>query len=949
MNIYLSIIFAGLACYNIVAAPLSRISSEFQFSTLDQAEDTVLSLENYDTVVQNLKNNIWKNRTGPCFNSYLCTILKYACPLFKKLGWQVHKIKTSEGAEKEAIILDTSWPTIRNYAYRLIDSTSSSREAVSNNIAQLKAVLDEFGQIGPNKNGKTTKFDDVFKQTSNLYDTCIGRHIEGVKLFDLSELPDTGTASKDSFKKLLMDTLKNYSAFQEIMSMLVVSILNSEEQTAFVPHFTLVKIRILTKEEKAERESDAFFYQSAKSIVMSTQYFETQNSDVLIHEAAHAFHYMIANSDKFYGNMDRLFVYNVLNSKEIDFRDKFFPMLRKENMDPVIKKLEPYAKKAIDIAKNDSAVKNKILKLFQILIDFGFANVIFDKVVTLVDPNQCVPNKIMTGKNLARALYIRAFALQKFDERNFRIHDGKKALEELSKGETIGLMWKDPEEILTIYGAFPLVAIGDFYLIMQDKQNQNIYDFRGGKEDFYGFHAYNYDEKRMRDFMRDMLSSLGVRSFFGGFRFPFFFNYGAVNKPKGAIFQSGDNQNMSIIQCFDDDQSLKDLIIRMPLELQCEMLLFLIREGVNFNIIQEILILNDGNGSLISRITKNLNIVKDQEIIKFIENMNHIKKITSLKQAVNEKNYYMFKFEFNKPDLNKIDEEYRYKIICMAAEHNDKDFIEHLIKNEGFKINLPKLGGILQPSPLDYAVNNNNRELLEFLLDNLDNSNSNYIDTLSFVAQLVIPNTADNNRLDLFKVLIDRGADPLLRKHRYTILLSAFTNCNIDVAKFLVEEKEILKKFDPPNPDKLKSFLVGAISNCNNDEAIKFIKDNFGNIQSEIITDVLYYALLSLEKVKAVDLLLKNFSDVININAINKQGETPLTALISSGNFFTYEKILCLLAHGADASEVDSKQIKNRSLLEKLTNTDDEYLRKENYSDDDITKINRGLEILRKL
>ncbi|GHU25626.1 hypothetical protein FACS189472_18810 [Alphaproteobacteria bacterium] len=166
--------------------------------------------------------------------------------------------------------------------------------------------------------------------------------------------------------------------------------------------------------------------------------------------------------------------YYVLNSTAADFVGLFFPMLVEKKMNAVVKKIVEYIDKySIDDIKLYALPQ--ILKIFKVIVNNGFGNIVFSKTNLTFDLKNTLEKEM-----LAKAIYVRCAAISP---------EGNKSI------------WRSCEEMLSMTGLAPITDGVNTYLV-EDRQHDEIQQTRrketskaGEQQNSFRFHSHVSSEE----------------------------------------------------------------------------------------------------------------------------------------------------------------------------------------------------------------------------------------------------------------------------------------------------------------------------------------------------------------------------------------------------------------------------------------------------------------------
>lgn len=428
---------------------------------------------------------------------------------------------------KELELLDISWPTIKEYAKKVISEGdlpaegNVEKDGQPLNLRDLETLMTLISDIGPAKDNNeeedraATNISDEVKQ--KLLKFCLGKN----RLFSC----DHNIERK--VKNFISACLGNYTSFQRIASMLVVSTLNLSEKYGFVKNHSFW--RIIQDPDKS-----AYCHTILGNIVVPLE-MKYEDGVTFIHEIGHAYDAMlfegIGRDNKHNISLE---TYSIINSDSADFASLFFPNLAPSVFDNATEKLEKIIDNILDIEAIRKDIKEHIdfgydfkIRLSRIVFNMfkklqlaGFGSRIFD-LDTFKNPEdyRFDSEKTLTKKNIARALYIVCAYMRKGIEGNAYkyLSDGK--FFSFGENESAESIWDGTKEMLTMIGVVPYVIDGRTFVI-NDKQNEFIAAKRSqivekdieSEQDLnvYRFHLLEHD-KKVLDSLKVALSDIKMR------------------------------------------------------------------------------------------------------------------------------------------------------------------------------------------------------------------------------------------------------------------------------------------------------------------------------------------------------------------------------------------------------------------------------------------------------
>ncbi|MDR3179750.1 MAG: ankyrin repeat domain-containing protein, partial [Holosporaceae bacterium] len=504
----LALLLSAITCtgdtFATTPVEIQRMSS---FKSLPPTNDECqsLSLERYSALIRKLNDIrpkiagmnsfLWpKKEDGEYFyikdftrkGKILAQAALYDCMEFLRVK------EYSSSNSGNVFSLDYSWPNIRRIAEELADKGADTilketfhrtkyavkcindeeskkyqeiaRDEIKKNLEALKNLLEKIDEvkIKPEERSRVTFTGNQINEFINL---CVGEDA----VFNTMSLNDV---DQGLFRARLGEMLQNYSGFQRICSILAMRLIN----TIMSRGVRGVSIDIGTE----GIEGNAYFYSKNKIYVTPKvlsgyhiNYYDQnngeENASTMYHEMTHFFHRMIngilvgSNSD-FERSLRSMVVYNICNSKH-SLLDLFFPVLSHKKMGSIVGKIQ---EKLENLDKAANSTKAAIYSIYQNVVQAGFGNLLFrnDEIESLSFENLCESGR------LAKAIYLKSGCLI-----------GDEAL-----------IWSTAEEMLTIMGIVPLLVDGDKTYMLEERQNEEVYNIRGEKGEFQS----NKDIKKFR-------------------------------------------------------------------------------------------------------------------------------------------------------------------------------------------------------------------------------------------------------------------------------------------------------------------------------------------------------------------------------------------------------------------------------------------------------------------
>lgn len=395
-------------------------------------------------------------------------------------------------------ICDISCPNIIKYAKNRLNSSLSAVDPSSLpedqllQMQHLKWIIDYFSpfvekiqhhEINPND-----KYDSGL--TDKDIDLLIKLTVGPNRVFGISKM------SELEKQKFLNDALKvvllNATGFQRVLSLLIMSIINSVTQEQ-IWH---LKVDFLKGEKGSYKRYDEVHINEADDDTLDSS---------LFHEITHSFHHML----KFYNLQNELISnISIINSRDLNLIDQYFPMLRPHIMNPILREIENLINQYFgqDFEKITDEEKQKLIvvvlePIIRNAMMSGFGNFVFPEY----KPEHSLQMSInmLTTKTMAMCVYLSGILNKTELYPSINEKDGSiimptnipmlqtpcphplfekvkitptqvKLDDQLFGSDNT---WNTSEEKLTMQGNAVLSLGGNLYYI-QDRQNEHIYLIR---------------------------------------------------------------------------------------------------------------------------------------------------------------------------------------------------------------------------------------------------------------------------------------------------------------------------------------------------------------------------------------------------------------------------------------------------------------------------------------
>ncbi|MDR2464313.1 MAG: hypothetical protein LBD36_01700, partial [Holosporales bacterium] len=448
-------------CYAFQFRPLAKTTSNFELPVLQSNQDgrkQRYDFNEYCTLAaaflsQNKSNIEQLAEADPNVSFSTSDMCKYyinGIALLKRLGSKFGFYRNAGNAH--VVHLDLSFPSIQQYAQKFIAYSARQQNNVAAvdhndyskpfNYQNLRNLLNYYS---------ARIFQQNDRRHSNLTTDQINAFIRlcvadnDNRLFNLSQL---SAEQKEQIIQNLREILSTSTGLQRILSLLTLSIINQDKDHSF--SFGCTSISILPVSPQYPAACAARGLSELKLEVYLE--FDELTSSTILHEITHCFHFMLmfdAVSFKLpFCN------YSIMNSNNADFVQMFYPMLTEEKA----KHIQATVSKYLNILRARPFFNDIILKMCCLLIKHGFGSVIFKNAnETELDITHLVGNNNLVSEVIATFISV------------LRYHSNKK---------TWNTHWTEADEILTITGLFPLLSIGDDSFVIEDRQNELIYQMR---------------------------------------------------------------------------------------------------------------------------------------------------------------------------------------------------------------------------------------------------------------------------------------------------------------------------------------------------------------------------------------------------------------------------------------------------------------------------------------
>lgn len=383
-----------------------------------------------------------------------------------------YKKYTVEGAgdQPEVISIDVSYPNLERVIKKHIESHVDGWEQIQEEYPdtqfpstpnQLKWLLKKIDEIRDRATHSLTD-DEInwFVQALVADDSSRVFQVVGVKLSS----PKPGDTER--FKNTLKNILKNESGFQRLMSLLLIRVCEPMRLLPFKNNMpeSIKHIRVLYSNQLRSQFRDyGIIFNEAlpdtdklKDNEIKFDPIEFEEDVSMYHEMTHAYHFMIGSRGHDEGELySWIFNFSAINSDKLDLIDTFYPMLKPENMDPIIEELRKLVKmrgkQAILGSTADSKNLDHIKYRIQAIIRCGFGNFLFKSFSKKDD----LKYENLINKFLPEILYLGQLVLN-------------------CGGDGI---WDDFEEKITMQGNNIFLSKGRYFMV-EDRQHEQIYTVR---------------------------------------------------------------------------------------------------------------------------------------------------------------------------------------------------------------------------------------------------------------------------------------------------------------------------------------------------------------------------------------------------------------------------------------------------------------------------------------
>ena len=408
---------------------------------------------------------------------------------------------TDQSLPSNRKILDVSCPSIIKYAknqflqksFSFAEDPSDLPEDQLLQKEHLKWIINYFEPFVEKIQNHEIDPDD--KYDSGLTDEDINLLIKltvgANRVFGISSMSE---AEKKKFHdEALTVMLQNATGFQRALSLLIMSIINSITQEQ-IWH---LEVDFIKGEEGSSKNRGKVHINEADKVSLDTS---------LFHEITHSFHDMVAFQD--FEN-ELISNISIINARDLNLIDQYFPMLRPHVMNPILKEIESLIDKYFghDFEKVTEEEKQKLTvvilePIVRNAMMNGFGNFVFPDY----EQNQSlkISVEMLTTKRMAICAYLSSIlnntelypTYNKEDDsvniptnisefKKIDIHPLFKKVKITPTQITVDpygvftsdSVWNDAEEKLTMQGNSALVIGKELYYI-QDRQNEHIYLLR---------------------------------------------------------------------------------------------------------------------------------------------------------------------------------------------------------------------------------------------------------------------------------------------------------------------------------------------------------------------------------------------------------------------------------------------------------------------------------------
>lgn len=402
---------------------------------------------------------------------------------------------TNPHLPKDTKIIDISCPNIMILAFKLIARDKISEEDPTNISSDqhlkwshlawiVKYFADHVNKIQSHEIDPDDKYDSGL--TDDEIDLLIKLTVGPNRLFNIFEM--SKTEQNEFTTDMLKPILRNATGFQRILSLLITSIARREcKQNTWQ-----CKVSFFEGSDPSFQENDKICFNKA------------YKNYTPFHEITHLFHHMM---DIDHSYMNLISNISMINSRDIDLIEQYFPMLRPHIMNPILKQIkeliDQYFGRNFEKLKEEEKQKIAIVVLEPIIRNAmmaGFGNFIFP----VYKPGQALKisiNMLTTGF-MAKCIYLQgilgssSYYSEISDENSVFVQSNmvfpsrriqhpifNKIEVSLKNLKQDGLwfgkeyLWHSAEERLTMQGNMLESADGmNFYI--QDRQNEHIYRMR---------------------------------------------------------------------------------------------------------------------------------------------------------------------------------------------------------------------------------------------------------------------------------------------------------------------------------------------------------------------------------------------------------------------------------------------------------------------------------------
>ena len=399
-------------------------------------------------------------------------------------------------------VVDISCPGVIQYAKNLLENDDKKAEDPRNlsddqllGIEHLKWIIDYFEPFVAKIQTHEVDSDDKYDSglTDENIDLLIKLTVGKNRVFEISKMTEEETArfTNDALRVMLC----NASGFQRAISLLIMSIINN---TIFNSHNRLwqIELNFIKGDRGSFKQVNQVFLSESDNFSLDLSFF---------HEITHSFHHMLL---LYLFEYEWLSNISIINSRDLNLIDQYFPMLRPHVMSPIVKQIEELIDQYFghDFEKVTEEEKQKIVvvvlePIIRNAMMNGFGNFIFPEYNKSVSLK--ISTDMLTTERMAICAYIACMLNDSLYHPQYNKDDDtvtmptnistnkqqcahpvfeKVQIKPLRttidyKWFSSDALWNSAEEQLTMQGNLA-ISLGDNLYYIQDRQNEQIYLIR---------------------------------------------------------------------------------------------------------------------------------------------------------------------------------------------------------------------------------------------------------------------------------------------------------------------------------------------------------------------------------------------------------------------------------------------------------------------------------------